>query len=137
LVSFLPWGGLGFLSNAEEMALERGMQAVVTAIAFNALAALFIILRCISRFWVIHQAGTEDYLIIFALILSCGTTATIALRKFFSLIFSRRYRRLISSRTSEQKNGLGRHADTVSIEENETLSKVSSPGPLPDCAHSC
>ena len=64
---------------AGKMGLDRGMQAVVTAIVFTALAFVFIVLRCISRFWVIHQAGTEDYLIIFALVLSIGTTVTIFL----------------------------------------------------------
>ncbi|KIW24041.1 uncharacterized protein PV07_09780 [Cladophialophora immunda] len=85
------------------MGLERGMQAVVTAAVFNALAFVFIVLRCISRFMVIHQAGPEDYLIIFALVLSVGLTVTIALQK---------------------DHGLGRHADTVSEEDNETLSKL-------------
>ncbi|ETI25459.1 hypothetical protein G647_02232 [Cladophialophora carrionii CBS 160.54] len=85
------------------MGLERGMQAVVTAAVFNGLAFIFILFRCISRFWVIHRAGPEDYLIIFALLLSCGLTATIVLQK---------------------DNGLGRHSDTVSDKENETLSKL-------------
>ena len=63
------------------MGMERGMQAVVTAAAFNSLAFIFIVIRCISRFWVIHQVGPEDYLIIFALVLSLGLTVTIALRE--------------------------------------------------------
>ncbi|OAP56481.1 hypothetical protein AYL99_09660 [Fonsecaea erecta] len=85
------------------MGLERGMQAVVTAVVFNVLAFVFIVLRCISRFMVIHRAGLEDYLIIFALVLSTGLTVTIALQK---------------------EHGLGRHAYTVSEEDNETLSKL-------------
>ncbi|KAL6246787.1 hypothetical protein RBB50_006094 [Rhinocladiella similis] len=85
------------------MGLERGMQAVVTAAVFNALAFLFIVVRCISRFVIIKQAGTEDYLILFALALSIGLTVIIVLQK---------------------NNGLGRHADTVSAEDNETLSKL-------------
>ncbi|OAG40135.1 hypothetical protein AYO21_05613 [Fonsecaea monophora] len=85
------------------MGLERGVHAVVTAAVFNAFAFVFIVLRCISRFMVVRQAGPEDYLIIFALVLSFGLTVTIVL----------------------QKNcGLGRHADTVSEEDNETLSKL-------------
>ncbi|KIW80727.1 hypothetical protein Z517_07343 [Fonsecaea pedrosoi CBS 271.37] len=85
------------------MGLERGLHAVVTAAVFNTFAFVFIVLRCISRFMIVHQAGPEDYLIIFALVLSFGLTVTIVL----------------------QKNcGLGRHADTVSEEDNETLSKL-------------
>lgn len=57
------------------------MQSVVTAVVFNALAFTFIVIRCISRFWVIKKAGLEDYLIIFALVLSVGFTVTIALRE--------------------------------------------------------
>lgn len=63
------------------MGLERGMQAVVTAAVFNALAFLFIVVRCISRFVIIKQAGTEDYLILFALALSIGLTVIIVLRE--------------------------------------------------------
>ncbi|KAI1628765.1 50S ribosomal protein L36e [Exophiala viscosa] len=85
------------------MGLERGMQAVVTAVVFNALAFLFIAIRCVSRFCLIKQAGPEDYLIIFALITSFGLTAIIVLQK---------------------NHGLGRHSDTVSVADNETLSKL-------------
>ncbi|KAK5044881.1 hypothetical protein LTR84_010419 [Exophiala bonariae] len=85
------------------MALDRGTQAVVTASAFTGLALLFVVIRCISRFCVIKQAGTEDYLAIVALILSIGLTVIIGLQR---------------------ENGLGRHADTVSEEENEMLSKL-------------
>lgn len=62
------------------MGLERGMQVLVAAVVFNALAFLFILVRCLSRFVVIKQAGFEDYLIIFSLILSIGMTIVIALR---------------------------------------------------------
>ncbi|KIW10642.1 hypothetical protein PV08_11606 [Exophiala spinifera] len=85
------------------MALERGMQAVVTAAVFNALAFLFIVARCVSRFIILKQAGPEDYLILFALALSIGLTVIIIL---------------------EKNSGLGRHADTVSAEDNETLLKL-------------
>lgn len=67
------------------MGLERGMQAVVAAVVFNALALLFIVIRCVSRFFLIKQAGAEDYLIIFALILSIGLTVIIVLRECRSL----------------------------------------------------
>jgi len=79
------------------------MQAVVTTVVFNVLAFVFILIRCVSRFVVIKQAGPEDYLIIFAFILSIGLTATIALQK---------------------EHGLGRHADTVSKADNETLAQL-------------
>lgn len=64
------------------MALDRGMQAVVTAAVFTGLAFVFILIRCVSRFVVIKQAGPEDYLIIFALALSIGVTVIIALREY-------------------------------------------------------
>lgn len=63
------------------MGLERGTQSVVTAAVFNALALFFILIRCISRFWIVGQVGPEDHLIIFALVLSIGFTVTVALRK--------------------------------------------------------
>ncbi|KIX03446.1 uncharacterized protein Z518_06998 [Rhinocladiella mackenziei CBS 650.93] len=85
------------------MGLDRGMQAVATAAVFNAFALLFILIRCVSRFTIIKQVGPEDYLIIFALILSIGLTVTIVL---------------------QEEHGLGRHSDTVSVEDNETLSKL-------------
>ncbi|KEF61380.1 uncharacterized protein A1O9_02946 [Exophiala aquamarina CBS 119918] len=85
------------------MGLDRGMQAVVTASAFTGLALLFVVVRCISRFLVIKQAGTEDYFAIIAVLLSIGTTVTIGLQREY---------------------GLGRHADTVSTEDNEMLSKL-------------
>ena len=58
------------------------MQAVVTTVVFNVLAFVFILIRCVSRFVIIKQAGTEDYLIIFAFVLSVGLTATIVLREY-------------------------------------------------------
>jgi hypothetical protein len=63
------------------MGLERGTQSAVTAAVFTALAFFSIVIRCISRFWIVGQAGTEDYLIIIALVLSVGFTVTVALRK--------------------------------------------------------
>jgi hypothetical protein len=106
-----------------KMGLERGMQAVVTAAVFNGLAFIFIVLRCISRFWILHHGGPEDYLIIFALLLSVATTVTIALRMFptsFTWTES-----IAANSPVEKNNGLGRHSDTVSLEENQNLSKVS------------
>ena len=64
------------------MGLERGMQAVVTVVVFNVLAFICIVIRCISRFWIVQKAGLEDYLIIFALALSVGLTITIGIRKY-------------------------------------------------------
>lgn len=63
------------------MGLDRGMQAVVTASAFTGVAFLFVVVRCISRFYVLKQAGTEDYLAIVAVLLSIATTVTIGLRE--------------------------------------------------------
>lgn len=64
------------------MGLDRGMQAVVTASAFTGLAFCFVVIRCISRFCVIKQAGTEDYLAVIALLLSIGLTVIIGLREY-------------------------------------------------------
>jgi len=64
------------------MVLERGMQAVVTAAAFTGLAFFFVVIRCISRFCVIKQAGTEDYLAVVASLMSIGLTAVIGLREY-------------------------------------------------------
>jgi hypothetical protein len=63
------------------MGLDRGMQAVVTASAFTGVALLFVAIRCISRFCVIKQAGTEDYLAVVAVLLSIATTVIIGLRE--------------------------------------------------------
>jgi hypothetical protein len=109
------------------MALDRGTQAVLTVAAFNAVAFVFIVLRCISRFWVVHQAGPEDYLIIFALACAVGVTVSIAIRKSLELPRQRCTKLTI---VPEEQYGLGRHADTVSVDDIEILSKVNSP---PEC----
>ena len=61
--------------------MQRGMEVVVTAIVFTAIAGLFIILRCISRFLILKSPGVDDWLIILALILSIGSTVDLDLRK--------------------------------------------------------
>lgn len=83
------------------MALSRGMQAVVIVAVFNALAFVSIVLRCISRFWVVRRAGPEDYLIIFALLCSVGVTVSIAIRKSLEL-----HRRRCTRLTIYQKSGM-------------------------------
>ncbi len=99
------------------------MQAVVTTVVFNVLAFVFILIRCVSRFVVIKQAGPEDYLIIFAFILSIGLTATIALREYNS---HNPGHAATDCCIAEKEHGLGRHADTVSKADNETLAQVIS-----------
>ena len=61
--------------------MSRGMQVVVTAIIFTALAGVFILLRCVSRFCITKSPGTEDWLIILALLCSIATTVDYDLRK--------------------------------------------------------
>jgi hypothetical protein len=105
------------------MGLERGMQAVVTTVVFNVLAFVFILVRCVSRFIIIKQAGTEDYLILSAFVLSIGLTATIVLREYSCYNPGHA---ATDCCTAEKDHGLGQHADTVSEEDNETLSQVIS-----------
>lgn len=64
------------------MALDRGMEAVTTAAVFTGLACCFVVMRCISRFYIIKQAGAEDYLAVVALLLSIGVTVIIVLREY-------------------------------------------------------
>jgi hypothetical protein len=68
------------------MTLERGMRAVVASAALSGIALVFIAFRCLSRFVLIKQAGTEDYLILFAMALSITLTVIVALRKLISLL---------------------------------------------------
>jgi hypothetical protein len=101
-------------SPAQSATMYRGTVAVMVSAIFSGLSALFIILRCISRFFIVKAPGVEDYLIISSLVLSIGLTVNIELRK--STLHSSTY-----SDPSERRNGLGRHANTVSAEENVRL----------------
>ena len=76
-----PCSPSAIINGRSAMGPDRGMQAVVTASAFTGLALLFVVMRCISRFCVIKQAGTEDYLAIIAILLSISTTVIIGLRE--------------------------------------------------------
>lgn len=62
--------------------MDRGTQSLLTSIVFSGLATIFILIRCISRFLIVKTPGTEDYLIIFALVMSIGTTIVIGYRKY-------------------------------------------------------
>ena len=108
-----------------KMGLHRGMQGVVAVIVFNTLAGLLVFLRCISRFWVIHQAGPEDYLIIAALVFSCGNTITFKMGELFAAVSETPSTTKIA--LSEVQNGLGRRTETLSDEEVQKFLKVSGP----------
>jgi hypothetical protein len=80
--------------------MDRGTQAVVVVTVVTALAGLFIVLRVISRFFVIKSPGTEDYFILVAMLLSIGLAVTVDLQR---------------------RNGLGKHAVDVTHEDNIRL----------------
>lgn len=83
--------------------MDRGTQALVTGIVFTVLAALFIVLRCISRFLIVKRPGVEDYMILIALVLSIGLTVNIELQRH---------------------NGLGKHTADLPHAHVETTLKV-------------
>lgn len=83
--------------------MDRGTQALITTIVFTVLAGIFIILRSISRFFVVKRPGVEDYLIIFAFILSIGLCINVDLQK---------------------DNGLGKHTADLALHQVVTTLKV-------------
>ena len=83
--------------------MDRGTQALVCAIIFTAVAGIFIILRCISRFLIVKRPGTEDYLILVAFVLSVGLTIDVSLQR---------------------DNGLGKHTPSLPPAHVENTLKV-------------
>jgi hypothetical protein len=63
----------------------RGEQLVGITFAFTALAALFVILRCITRFGFARTWFVEDIAIICALVFSTAYTALVLVRKYCTL----------------------------------------------------
>ena len=59
--------------------MDGAAEAVVTAIILTTLALVVLILRCVSRFVILRRFGLEDYLILFAFVLSSSFTAIVAL----------------------------------------------------------
>ncbi len=83
--------------------MDRGKQALVTTIVFTALAGFFIVLRSVSRFFIVKRPGVEDYLIIFAFILSIGLAVNVDLQR---------------------DNGLGKHTADLPLHKVVTTLKV-------------
>jgi hypothetical protein len=83
--------------------MDRGTQAVVIVTVVTALAGLFIFLRVISRFIVVQSPGAEDYTILLAMLTSIGLAVLVDLQR---------------------RNGLGRHSEDVSHEDNVRLLKL-------------
>jgi hypothetical protein len=61
---------------------SRGRVAVNTSIAFLVLAAVFVTLRCVSRFGIVRNWFAEDLVIIGALLLSFALTVLISVREY-------------------------------------------------------
>lgn len=57
-------------------------KADTITISLSVLAAIAVILRCISRFAILKRPSIDDYLAILAVALSATLTALIAMRKF-------------------------------------------------------
>lgn len=70
----------------------RGDQVVTIAIAMIILSGSFVLARLATRLGIVRRCGSDDYLIIFALLLSIGLTITIK---------------------AEQEHGLGLHVSTL------------------------
>lgn len=83
--------------------MDRGTQALITTIVFTVLAGIFIILRSISRFFIVKRPGVEDYLIIFAFVLSIGLAIDVDLQR---------------------DNGLGKHTAGLPLHKVENTLKV-------------
>lgn len=90
--------------------MDRGTQALITTIVFTVLAGIFIILRSISRFFIVKRPGVEDYLIIFAFVLSIGLAVDVDLQR---------------------DNGLGKHTASLPLHKVENTLKVRQASQLP------
>ena len=91
--------------------MDRGTQALITTIVFTTLAGIFIVLRSISRFFIVKRPGVEDYLIIFAFVLSIGLCINVDLQR---------------------DNGLGKHTADLSLHRVENTLKVRQAVKHPD-----
>jgi hypothetical protein len=60
---------------------SRGVEAVIISTIFVAIAGFFVILRCITRFGILHICGADDILILCSLAFSIAFTALIQARK--------------------------------------------------------
>ena len=63
---------------------SRGVTAVLTSIAFVAIAGTFVSLRCVARAGLLRRCGADDFLLVWAFALSATLTALIAIRQCFS-----------------------------------------------------
>lgn len=55
--------------------MSRALSIVTTTSVFNLLSTVFVILRVISRFFILKKPSADDYLIIFGLMMSWTLTA--------------------------------------------------------------
>jgi hypothetical protein len=99
---------------------SRGAMTVSTSIAFVVIAGAFVTLRCIARAGLIRRFGVDDFLIVWAVVMSATTTALIAIRECFLLSVQQ----FLLSVFPEQKHGLGRHFDTLAPGEFTEMLKV-------------
>lgn len=59
--------------------MDGAAEAVVTAIVLSTLALGVLLLRCVSRFFILKRVGPEDYFILLAFVLSTGFTVIVVL----------------------------------------------------------
>jgi predicted anti-sigma-YlaC factor YlaD len=59
----------------------RGVTAVLTSIAFVAIAGAFVAVRCVARAGLLQRCGADDFLIVCAVVMSAALTALIAVRE--------------------------------------------------------
>ncbi|KAL1651842.1 hypothetical protein SLS61_005213 [Didymella pomorum] len=81
----------------------RGKQALDVSVAFTVLATISVSLRLYTRWFIVRAPGIEDYLIAVATI--CSILLTIAI-------------------AYQAKWGMGKHADTLSWDDNVKVSKA-------------
>ena len=98
----------------------RGRNAFNTSIAFDAVAAVFVIGRCIARFGMVRICGADDVLIMFAFVAAITFTALVDARKHRTT----RSPKYAADAHSENQRGLGRHYDALSPAEQVGVMKV-------------
>jgi hypothetical protein len=64
---------------------KRGAEVVIISTICVAIAGVFVILRCIARFWVLRICGADDVLTICSLLFSIGFTVLAHAREYATL----------------------------------------------------
>lgn len=102
--------------------MSRAQTTIAATTTLNIIATFSVILRIISRFFVLKKPSADDYLIVFGLVMSWCLTALTFARELNSSTLS-----LMSAEhlETEVHFGLGQHEEDVSSERVQNMLLVS------------